>query len=336
MKRAQTNQELLDRYIHSLKTMLPAAKAEDIATEIRSNLESLADDRAAELGRELSLEEMSALLKQRGHPVLVAIPYLDPNMRGLISPVLFPLYWFTLRAIFGAWVTIRLIVAVFVLQGTATAGSVLPGLGRDILFAAFFIGGGVTLLFALWEYMEFKFRYSERWKPESLPPVPPPIRRPQPPRPMVRVAHGALWIVFLALMLFVPGMAWLWGGRGVFSPSDTVYAMRLPIWLLALCGSALSWIGYTRFAAAEWRTLLRIAVNVAGIALSISVLRAGNLLVAGPNWDSSQAKPLATLNQMTEGILVVACIIAALQCVRELHRFVRKSGGRTSRDRQTA
>ena len=155
-----------------MKMMLPPDKMEDIAAEIRSNLESLAEDRAAELGRELRPADMSAILKRHGHPMVVASRYRDPSARGLISPALFPLYWFTLRAVFGVWVTIRVIVAVFVLQGTATAGSVLPRLGRDILLAAFFIGGGVTLLFAVWEYLEFKFRYSERWKPESLPPVP--------------------------------------------------------------------------------------------------------------------------------------------------------------------
>jgi len=63
MKRELTNQELLDRYIHSLKMMLPPDKVEDIAAEIRSNLESLAEDRAAELGRDLRPEEMSAILK---------------------------------------------------------------------------------------------------------------------------------------------------------------------------------------------------------------------------------------------------------------------------------
>jgi hypothetical protein len=222
MKRELTNQELLDRYIHSM--WLPA----DIAAEIRSNLESLAEDRATQLGRELSPDEMSSILKQHGHPMLVASRYRDPRGRGLISPELFPLYWFTLRAIFGTWVMIRVIVAVFVLQGTATAGSVLPRLGRDILLAAFFIPAGVTLLFAVWEYLEFKFRYSERWKPESLPPVPPPFPRPKQPRPIVQIISGVVWITFWALALFLPAMSRVWGGRDVFSPSETVYAMRLP------------------------------------------------------------------------------------------------------------
>ncbi len=46
MKLELTNQELLDRYIQSVKTMLPPDKMEDIAAEIRSNLQSLVEDRA--------------------------------------------------------------------------------------------------------------------------------------------------------------------------------------------------------------------------------------------------------------------------------------------------
>ena len=172
MKRELTNQELLDRYVHAVKMLLPLDKMDDIAAEIRSNLESLVDDRASELRRELSPGELSAILKQHGHPMVVAGRYRDPAARGLISSELFPFYWFTLRAIAALWVVIRIIVAVFTLQGTATAGSVLLYLGRDILLAAFFIPAGVTLIFAVWEYLEFKFRYSERWKPESLAPVP--------------------------------------------------------------------------------------------------------------------------------------------------------------------
>jgi hypothetical protein len=209
-------------------------------------------------------------------------------------------------------------------------------LGRDILLAGFFIGGGVTLLFAVWEYLEFKFRYSERWKPESLPPVPPPIRKPPQPRPMVQIGGGVVWLIFWAMALFWPAMSWVWGGRGVFSPSDAVYAMRLPMWLLALSGISQLWLDHTRFATAGWRAFLRIAVSVAGIVLAIFLLRGGDLLVAGPNWDPTQAKPLATLNQMMAGSLVLGCIFWGLLCVHELRCFIRKTGRRVGSDRQTA
>ena len=336
MKRELTNQELLDRYIHSMKMGLPPDKMDDIAAEISSNLQSLVEDRAIQLGRELHPGEVSTILKQHGHPMVVASRYRDPSARGLISADLFPFYWFTLRAIFGLWVTVRVIVAVFVLQGTATLGSVLPRLGRDILLAAFYIAAGVTVLFAVWEYLEFKFRYSARWKPERLPPVPPPIRKPPQARPMVQIGGGVAWLIFWAMALFWPAMSWVWGGRGVFSPSETVQAMRLPIWLLALVGVSQLWLDHTRFATAVWRPFLRIGVGVAGVALASLLLRGGDLLVAGPNWDPTQAKPLATLNQMVGGVLVLACIFWALLCLLELRRFIRKSARSLDRDHQTA
>jgi hypothetical protein len=66
------------------------------------------------------------------------------------------------------------------------------------------------------------------------------------------------------------------------------------------------------------------------------VLRAGNLLVAGPNWVPAESKSLATLNQMVGGVLMLACIFAGLLCVHELRRLIRKTGRRVDRDRQTA
>ena len=286
MKRELTNQELLDRYIHAVKWLLSADKMDDIAAEITSNLQSLVDDRVSELGRELSPGELSAILKQHGHPMVVAGRYRDQATRALISPELFPFYWFTLRAILALWVAIRMIVAVFTLQGTATAGSVLLYLGRDILLAAFFIPAGVTLIFAVWEYLEFKFRYSERWKPESLAPVPHIRLRRSPQRPRVHVIGGVVWLAFWALALFVPSFFWVWGGRGVFSPSETVYAMRPALWLMAFSWISVSWLGY-RFAMAEWRRFLRTAVVVPGLVLALFLLRGGALLVAGRVLDFS-------------------------------------------------
>jgi hypothetical protein len=108
------------------------------------------------------------------------------------------------------------------------------------------------------------------------------------------------------------------------------------MWLLAFFGISQSWLNYTRFAASEWRTFLRVGVSGAGIALAIFLLRAGDLLVAGPKWVPAEAKPLATLNQMVGGVLVLACIFWGLLCVLELRRYIRKTGRRLGGDRQTA
>jgi hypothetical protein len=324
MKRELTNQDLLDRYIHAVKMMLPPDKMEDIAAEVRSNLESQVEDQANALGRELRADEVSAILKEHGHPAKAAYQYREQPGRGLIGPVLFPFYWFTLRAILVLWVTIRVIVAVFALQGTSPHGTILMRLGRDILLAGLIIPAGVTLLFAIWEYLEFKYRYSERWKPEALGPVPPPGPQPPKPRPGVQIIGGIAGLIFLALALYSPPFFWVWGGRGVFSPSESLYAMRFALWLLAFFGISQSWLVYTRFAAGKWRRFLRRGVATAGVVLAIFLLRTGDLLVAGPKWDPTQAKSLATLNQMIAGVLVLACILAGLAFLRKFIRMIRR------------
>lgn len=282
------------------------------------------EDQTRALGRELRPDEMSALLKRHGHPMKVALRYREAPERGLISPVLFPFYWFTLRAVFASWLTIRLIVLVFALQGASPAVSLLLAVGRDVLLAAVIIPAGITLLFATWEYLEFRFRYSERWTPEALGPVPSRLPQHPKPRPMGGMIGGIVWLVFLALALYAPGFFWVWGGRGMFSPSDALYAMRFPVWLLAFFVISQSWLGYTRFAASSWLQVLRIGVVAAGVALAIFLLGTGDLLIAGPKWDPSQAKPLATVNQMFRGVLTLASILAGLALLREVVRIVRR------------
>lgn len=326
MKRELTNQELLDRYIHAVKMMLmlPPDKMEDIAAEVRSNLESQLEDRATALGRELRPDEVSAALKQHGHPAKVALQYREQPGRALISAALFPLYLFALRAALAVWVTIRVIVAVFVFQGTTPTSTILFGLGRDVLLAALIIPAGVTLLFAVWEYLELRFRYSERWKPETLAPIPPLAPKPPQSRLTTQIIGGTVWLNFLALALFSPSFVWVWGGRGVFSPSDALYAMRFPLWLLVFFWICLSCLGNTRFASAKWQKALGNGVIIAGVALAIFLLRTGDLLVAGPRWIPTQAKSLATLNQMLAGALVLGCLVAGLAFLRECIRIIRR------------
>src|SRR5579862_1739586 len=208
MKRELTNQELLDRYIFSVKMGLPPDKVDDIAAEIRSNLQSLVEDRAMQLGRELRPDEVSTILKQHGHPKVVASRYGDRPGRALIGPGLFPFYRSTLRGILAVWVIVRAIGAAFAFPGTEPAGSILLYLSRDIVVGGFLIGAGVTAVFAVWEYLELPFPYSERWKPEHLPAVPPPIRQPRiaRPRPIPKIMSGVAGLFFFAMALFWPAM----------------------------------------------------------------------------------------------------------------------------------
>jgi hypothetical protein len=112
--------------------------------------------------------------------------------------------------------------------------------------------------------------------------------------------------------------------------------MRLPFLLLATFWISLSWLQFTRFATAEWRRFLYIALIVAGWVMTFLLLRGGSLLVAGPRWEPSQTKPLATLNQMTAGVLVLACVFSGFVVLQELRRFIRKDKRGANGNHQTA
>jgi len=94
--------QLLDRYLTAVKFWLPQKQREDIAAELAANFQSEIDDRAAELGRPLNDDEVAALLKQQGTPILVASRYQQEHRtvtfgRQLIGPILFPFYWTAIK-----------------------------------------------------------------------------------------------------------------------------------------------------------------------------------------------------------------------------------------------
>src|SRR5215472_15930521 len=89
--------ELIDRYLQAVKFWLPRNENRDIIQEISEDLQSQIEEREAALGHKLGEDEVAAILKQRGRPILVAGRYLP--QQHLIGPVLFPAYAFVLKIV---------------------------------------------------------------------------------------------------------------------------------------------------------------------------------------------------------------------------------------------
>ena len=88
---------LLDRYLASVRSALPEAQRDDIINELSENLRSQIEDQESSLGRPLTDAEVDAMLKQHGHPLIVAARYHQEQRslsfgREIIGPVLFPFY----------------------------------------------------------------------------------------------------------------------------------------------------------------------------------------------------------------------------------------------------
>jgi len=109
--------ELVDRYLNAVRFWLPKTqREEDVLAELGDDLRSQIEAKESELGRPITKEEVSEILKRCGMPMIVA-GRLAPK-RYLIGPTLFPIYAFVLKMVL-LWI----IVPVFSLhRGTGNTG----------------------------------------------------------------------------------------------------------------------------------------------------------------------------------------------------------------------
>src|SRR5687768_16137106 len=98
--------DLIENYIWSVRLFLPKDLRDDVARELAEDLASQAADKQTELGRPLTDAEQAALVKQYGHPMVMAARYR--RGRNLIGPIFFPIYLQVLKLILGILVATNL------------------------------------------------------------------------------------------------------------------------------------------------------------------------------------------------------------------------------------
>ena len=111
--------ELIDRYLQSVKLALPNEQQSDVTRELSDEILSQVEEKENALGRPLTEEEQATLLKQLGHPMMLAARYR--KQQYLIGPAIFPIYWIVLK-----------LVLVIVLFSMAITAVVLAATGRGL------------------------------------------------------------------------------------------------------------------------------------------------------------------------------------------------------------
>jgi hypothetical protein len=161
--------ELLDHYLKSVRSCLPAAQRDDIISELSENLRAQIEDREGELGRPLNEPEVEAILKQHGHPLLVASRYRQDWRsvafgRQIIGPVLFPFYIRVLSFNLGLTsIVIAIVLTALIASGKSiTLRDTLP----TFLYQFLIQFGIITLIFGFAERHWTK--YPDRWNPRGL------------------------------------------------------------------------------------------------------------------------------------------------------------------------
>src|SRR6185295_5382125 len=104
--------ELVDRYLQAVRMLLPRKQRNDVDRELAEEIHSQIEAKEAALGRAPSQDEVFAILKSFGHPALLALRYQEG--RALIGPRVFPLYWFSVKAILAILAVVHIVLpAVF-------------------------------------------------------------------------------------------------------------------------------------------------------------------------------------------------------------------------------
>src|SRR5882762_335036 len=158
--------QIVDRYLKSVKKCLPAAQADDIIKELSENIFSQIEDKESELNRSLTEAEVEAILKQHGHPLLVASRYRQEQRsvsfgRQIIGPALFPFYIRVLK--FNLGLTSVILLAMF--AALFARGQPLGNFPQVFLYQLLIQFAIVTLIFWL---MDRHFtRFPDRWDPRK-------------------------------------------------------------------------------------------------------------------------------------------------------------------------
>src|SRR3954469_15486478 len=126
--------DLFDRYLTAVKLFLPRALQDDIIRELSEDIHARVDDRTAALGRRLTRTEEKELVRQLGHPALLAGSY-GPR-RQLIGAEMFPFYWLVLKLSLGATLVAQIIA---VAAAVAAGRSINPQLRAPSAVSALFI-----------------------------------------------------------------------------------------------------------------------------------------------------------------------------------------------------
>lgn len=233
---------LIDRYLQTVRISLPADRRDDIVRELSADIREKVADREAELGRELTADEQEAVLKQFGHPLMLATRY-GPQ-RHVIGPALFPVYTMTLKIALGSAVAVNVALAIAQLASGSAPGKAIGHLASFPFTVAVMVFGWVTLVFALIDLNLPRLLQATDLDFKGL--VQPTVERR--PRRWSLIAEIFGSTVFLLWWLAIPKAPFL-----VFGPAASFLALA-PIWQQLYLPIAVIWVVSL---AVLWAVLLR-------------------------------------------------------------------------------
>jgi hypothetical protein len=315
--------ELIDRYLAAVRHSLPAAKANDIVAELKDELLARQEEREERLGRPLRKDEVSAMLKDFGHPLVTAARY--HSHQYLIGPDVFPFYLATMRIV----VLIILAVVVAVGVGNVLFGGQEPirALSQTISSLWMTMLGNVaivTIVFAVLERKGFPKDHIMKWIPEQLPDLG--DKQQGPWGAAIEIAMGIAFLLWWTGAIHLP-FATNGGHDFRLEPDAGLAIYYWPVLVLAAAQLVHNLVKALR---PRWKTLRALiggATAVGGIALAAMLYQAGHwATVTSTGMPLQQAAELETsVNLALKIAIVVVGVIWTLGLIGGAWKFFRRS-----------
>ena len=315
--------ELIDRYLQSVRSALPKRQQEDVVRELSDEVLSRVEERQDALGRSLTEDEQVALLKQLGHPWLLASRYR--KQRYLIDPSIFAIYWIVLRLI--------LIVVFFAMTIGAVAQAVAGegfGAALKVLFeypmAALKVFAWVTLVFVVLDIVQAKLNFFDKWDPRSLPKLTKKNKcastRDSVIGMVAAAVFGVWWLVALKHQF------WLFGPAVNFIQLGPIFQAVYPLYVVMVFVDVLRHaVALIRPGWDRGRFAFRIFYRLITLVILYFLVNAQDLLVPGLGADANMHAALGGINRGVHLGLAITAVIVAAQIAWDLYTTLFRDAG---------
>jgi hypothetical protein len=320
--------QIVDRYLQSVKTCLQTAQADDIIKELSENIYAQIEDKESELQRSLTEAEIETILKQHGHPLVVASRYRQEQRsvsfgRQIIGPALFPFYIRVLQFNLGLTSLVLLVIFAALFASGQPIGS-WPQVFIDQLLIQF---TAVTLIF--WAMDKHFTKSPDSWDPRRPyrvhhPALTAPEDGPRIPRAksishLISLLVALFWlraVQHYQFLIFGPGAAFL-------SLSPVWSRFYVPIVALLLLAMAHTAINVLRPDWVRFHWLMSAITRAGGLVLCYFLLTAGNLVVsANITRAADYEHVIRIVNQAFYYCILFTAVISIVHLAKDIRRLV--------------
>jgi len=318
--------ELIDRYLQSVKLMLPRKQQDDVIRELSDEILSQVEEKETGLGRPLTEDEQAALLKQLGHPMLLASRYR--KQRYLIDPAVFAIYWMVLRLVLAVALLGMAIAAVTVAATGQGVGKAL-GILFQFPFAALSVFAWVTLVFVILDVIQVKFDFFGKWDPRTLPKL---TKR----EPKTSMTESVAALVFGAIfgiwwLVGLKHQFWIFGPGIAFVHFGPVWQTLYPLFVVMVIADLVRHtIDVLRPGWERGRVWFRILFRAMNLLLLYFLMNATDLIVASDATNTSLQTVMKGINRVAHLCLIVAAVMTVAQMAWDAYRYLghRNNGAR--------